>query len=210
MLMPVADRADPERGAPPQSGGVRPHAEPGGELMLVQPALLASLRPMRRSARRWLDQAGWPMTAAEDIELAVNEAVANVIDHAYLDHDPGPVHLHAWISPPVTTAPTPPGTTVGAVPVIAAPGFPTVAIPVPGPPLGYSAGSADGFQPLSGRVATVVVSDRGRWTPERRTVDPGGHRGHGLGVMTGLMAAVHLQRSARGTTVVLVSHPARQ
>jgi anti-sigma regulatory factor (Ser/Thr protein kinase) len=211
--MPLADRADPERGAPPDvpdSGAARPHAESGGELMLVQPAVPASLRPMRRSARRWLDEAGWPVIAAEDIELAVNEAVANVIDHACLDHDPGPIHLHAWISPPVATASTHPGAVAGVVAVIAAPGFPTVAIPVSGPPLGYSAGSADGFQPLSGRVATVVVSDRGRWSPERRSVDPGGHRAHGLGVMTGLMAAVHLQRSAGGTTVVLVSHPVRQ
>ena len=211
--MPVADRADPERGAPPgipDSGAARPHAETGGDLMLVQPAVPASLRPMRRSARRWLDEAGWPMIAAEDIELAVNEAVANVIDHAYLDHDPGPIHLHAWISPPVTATPTQPGITAAAVPVIAAPGFPTIAIPVPGPPSGYPTGSADGFQPLWGRVATVVVSDRGRWSPERRTIDSGGHRGHGLGVMTGLMAAVHLQRSAGGTTVVLVSHPVRQ
>jgi len=54
---------------------------------------------------------------------------------------------------------------------------------------------------------TAAVTDRGRWSPERRTVDPGGYRGHGLAVMTALMQRVHWQRSAAGTTVVLVGPP---
>jgi len=176
--------------------------------MLVQPALAASLRPLRRSTRRWLDESGWPVLAAEDIELALNEAVANVIDHACHQDDPGPIHLHAWISLPVTTAPNRTCHRDRAGAANSRPRLLRHRHLGPGPTLGHPAGWADGFVSLSGRVATVVVSDRGRWSPERHTLDRGGHRGHGLGVMTGLMAAVHLQRSARGTTVVLVSHPA--
>lgn len=212
--MPAPCRTDPEPDDPGR----------GGELVLLQPAVPASLRPIRRSVRRWLDAAGWPLIAAEDIELAVNEAVANIIDHAYLDDDPGPIRLHAWITcatappatapttaalalpvaPPVVTAPgTAPVLTMGAaavpppvIAVVTAPGFPATAIALSEPD-----------PPESKRRVTIAVSDRGRWSPERRTIDPGGHRGHGLTVMTAVMAAVHLQRSARGTMVVLVSHP---
>lgn len=37
----------------------------------------------RQQVRQWLDALGWPVEHAEDIELAVNEATANVVDHAY-------------------------------------------------------------------------------------------------------------------------------
>jgi hypothetical protein len=58
------------------------------------------------------------------------------------------------------------------------------------------------------RQARVAITDHGRWTPERRTTDPRGFRGHGLPVMNGVMAEVHLQhRGGGGTTVVLVSPP---
>lgn len=234
--MPAPCRTDPEPDDPGR----------GGELVLLQPAVPASLRPIRRSVRRWLDAAGWPLVAAEDIELAVNEAVANIIDHAYLGDDPGPIHLHAWITratappataptaaalalpaaPPEVTAPvtatgtapfTVPVVTMGAaaaavpppvIAVVTAPGFPTTAIALSEPDPPDPVEPADSAPPPgSKRRATIAVSDRGRWSPERRTIDPGGHRGHGLTVMTAVMAAVHLQRSARGTMVVLVSHP---
>jgi hypothetical protein len=165
--MPVADRADPERGEPPESpvsGGPRPHAESSGELMLVQPALAASLRPLRRSARRWLDESGWPVLAAEDIELALNEAVANVIDHACHQDDPGPIHLHAWISLPVTTAPNRTCHRDRAGALIAAPGFSAIAISVPGPPSGT-------------RLAGLTVSCRCRdaWPPSSCPIVAAGH-----------------------------------
>jgi anti-sigma regulatory factor (Ser/Thr protein kinase) len=157
--------------------------------MLVQPAVPASLRLLRQTVAEWLAAANWPDTEVEDIKLAVSEAVANVIDHAYLDHDPGPVHLHAWIAQPADQA-LPPAALVAITP-------PGAALPA-----SLETGSA-----RHGRTATMVVSDRGRWTPERRTVDPNGNRGHGLAVMTGLMAAVHIQHGSGGTTVVLVSTP---
>ena len=37
--------------------------------------------------------ANWPAVASDDIVLAVNEAVANVIDHAYLDDAPSDTPL---------------------------------------------------------------------------------------------------------------------
>jgi anti-sigma regulatory factor (Ser/Thr protein kinase) len=46
-----------------------------------------------------LATANWPEAAAEDIVLAVNEAVANVIDHAYLDDAPGTVQIRCTIEP---------------------------------------------------------------------------------------------------------------
>jgi len=68
------------------------------DLMLVLPALPGSLRAARAAIRAGLDPLGWPTERAEDIELAVNEAVANVVDHAYPPGAPGPANLHAWLS----------------------------------------------------------------------------------------------------------------
>jgi anti-sigma regulatory factor (Ser/Thr protein kinase) len=56
------------------------------------------------------------------------------------------------------------------------------------------------------RRVTVAVTDRGSWVQAHRIIDPDGRRGHGLAVMSGCTAEVHIQRSAGGTTVVLVSH----
>lgn len=39
---------------------------------------------VRASVRRWLAGLAWPEDPAEDIVLAVHEAVSNVIEHAYL------------------------------------------------------------------------------------------------------------------------------
>jgi anti-sigma regulatory factor (Ser/Thr protein kinase) len=50
----------------------------------VEPAVTSLLR---RAFRRWL--AGWPEEEADDLVMALNEAVANVVDHAYLETDPG-------------------------------------------------------------------------------------------------------------------------
>lgn len=142
--------------------------------MMVQPALPASQRVVRHAVARWLEGAQWPEDGVEDITLAVTEAVTNVIEHAYLDHDPGAIHFYAWITatPDASRSASPPSTRSAAT---------------------------------RGRKVIVVVSDRGRWDPERRTVDLNGHRGRGIAMMTALMAAIHIQRSSNGTAVVLVS-----
>jgi serine/threonine-protein kinase RsbW len=38
---------------------------------------------VRARIRKWLEGHGWPADAVDDVVLAVHEAVANVIDHAY-------------------------------------------------------------------------------------------------------------------------------
>jgi anti-sigma regulatory factor (Ser/Thr protein kinase) len=147
--------------------------------MMVQPVSPASQRVVRHAVARWLEGAHWPEDGVEDITLAVTEAVTNVIEHAYLDHDPGAIHLYAWITPMADTPVEPP--------VLSA-----------SPPPARRA-------PTQGRKAIIVVSDHGRWDPQRRTVDLNGHRGRGIALMTALMAAIHIQRSSNGTAVVLVS-----
>jgi anti-sigma regulatory factor (Ser/Thr protein kinase) len=67
-------------------------------LMIVLEAVPAALSVVRAQARAWLEEWGWPLADAEDIELAVNEAVANVIDHAYPPEKTGSVSVRAWVS----------------------------------------------------------------------------------------------------------------
>lgn len=68
-------------------------------LVFVLDAVPASASEARHRVARWLASANWPEVAAEDIVLAVNEAVANVIDHAYLDDAPGSVQVRCTIEP---------------------------------------------------------------------------------------------------------------
>jgi anti-sigma regulatory factor (Ser/Thr protein kinase) len=69
------------------------------ELLLVRPAVPESLRQARAGFTEWLAGLEWPADGVIDLILAVNEAVANVIDHAYPTADPGPVGLHARCGP---------------------------------------------------------------------------------------------------------------
>lgn len=46
----------------------------------------ASASVVRSRLRDWLDDAGWPRAEADDLVIAVSEAVSNSIEHAY----PGP------------------------------------------------------------------------------------------------------------------------
>jgi anti-sigma regulatory factor (Ser/Thr protein kinase) len=55
---------------------------------------------------------------------------------------------------------------------------------------------------------TITITDHGDWRPERRAVVAGGHRGNGLAMMRACTAEMRLVRSARGTTVTLVSNNA--
>lgn len=131
------------------------------DLLVVLPAVPPSLRSARARLRSWLESAGSPHDGADDMVLAVDEAMANVVDHAYPTTRPGQVHLHAWVSTNAATRT---------------------------------------------RRITVAVTDRGSWAHEHRSTAPAGYRGHGIAVMSGCTAEVHIQRSAGGTTVVLVGH----
>jgi anti-sigma regulatory factor (Ser/Thr protein kinase) len=67
------------------------------DLVLVLSALPAAQRDARHALQDWLRALRWPDEAADDVLLAVTEAVANVIDHAYPPARPGLVHMHAWV-----------------------------------------------------------------------------------------------------------------
>jgi serine/threonine-protein kinase RsbW len=109
--------------------------------------------------REWIAARGWPDDAAQDMVLAVNEAVTNVVEHAYPPGRPGMCHLHAWVS----TAPR-----------------------------------------TGERRLVATVTDRGNWT-ERVAPDADRRfRGRGLELMRGLVAQMHVQRSAGGTTIILI------
>jgi serine/threonine-protein kinase RsbW len=136
---------------------------PTQEWTQVLPAAPSSLRAVRRALTAWLAEQHWPPDDADDVVLAVNEALTNAIEHAYPAGRPGSVQLHAR--------------------------------------------SGGGSMPATRRV-TVAISDRGSWNPEHRVVGDGGFRGHGLSVMSGLTADMHIQRGAAGTTVILVSNDA--
>lgn len=66
------------------------------ELMVVLPAVPTSGSIARDRFRTWLDDLAWPEAEGDDVLMAANEAIANVIDHAYLGRPPGEFHVHAW------------------------------------------------------------------------------------------------------------------
>jgi serine/threonine-protein kinase RsbW len=73
---------------------------PSRELLLrVLPAQPSSLLPARAAIAEWLALLHWPRDDADDLVLAVNEAVTNVIEHAYPATHPGSLGLHAWCGP---------------------------------------------------------------------------------------------------------------
>lgn len=131
-----------------------------GDLMSVVHAAPAAVTVVRKEVRRWLDALAWPIEDAEDIELAVNEAIANVVDHAYPPDAPGPATLHAWVSVDPRTRQ---------------------------------------------RRVVVAVTDRGRWAAYHPDSPAPQARGHGLAMMSGCMAELHIQRSVAGTTVIMIS-----
>jgi len=53
---------------------------PWSEFVSAVPAAIPALR---HSMRRWLNRTQWPGDEAADLVLAVNEAVTNVVEHAY-------------------------------------------------------------------------------------------------------------------------------
>lgn len=79
------------------SGYLKLMAEPGAAdtpLELEILATMANASALRRQFRDWLTTAA-PDSASPELVLAVYEALANVVEHAYLDRldGPGPVRL---------------------------------------------------------------------------------------------------------------------
>ena len=153
--------ATPGTSVPAAPGPPPPVTVPTPDLMRVWPAVPDSLRPVRVAFAEWLGSLQWPAGDADDLILAVHEAVSNVIDHAYPATRSGPVHLHSWCD----TGPTP-----------------------------------------ASRRVTIVISDRGDWGRDHRTIDAAGRRGHGFVIMSGCTAEMHIQRGDSGTTIILISN----
>lgn len=72
-------------------------------LIAVAVATQRDAARVRREFRRWIADVADPDTA-DDLTLAVYEALANVVDHAYPGSDPGrPMRLWAAVSAPLPT-----------------------------------------------------------------------------------------------------------
>ena len=65
-------------------------------LRLTVPAHAARLAPLRRQLRRCLAQLPMPANRRDELLLAVCEAVANCVEHAYDPAAPGMVELTFW------------------------------------------------------------------------------------------------------------------
>ena len=80
--------------APPSRGRERdkPPYEPP-PLRLVVHAEPAAVLIVRRSLRQWLDALAWPEPDSDDVVIAVNEACANAIEHAYPPEKLGRVEI---------------------------------------------------------------------------------------------------------------------
>lgn len=69
----------------------------GTVLRLCHSAHPAELRWIRRYVAAWADQHALPEHVLIDLQLAVGEAVANAVEHAYRDTEPGTVDVGAEI-----------------------------------------------------------------------------------------------------------------
>ncbi|OLT14374.1 hypothetical protein BJF78_02920 [Pseudonocardia sp. CNS-139] len=68
-------------------------------LRLVLPAEASRLRQLRVALLAWATAAGLGEDDAYDLQLAVGEAAANVVEHAYRDQEPGPMTVELSRAP---------------------------------------------------------------------------------------------------------------
>ncbi len=78
---------------------VRLDAEPSEALRRRFPADPSELARLRRDLRQWLLQAGLPSQRAADLVLAVDEACANAVEHAYGDGETGEIVVEVSRTP---------------------------------------------------------------------------------------------------------------
>lgn len=72
---------------------------PGDELRLSTVAEAGCLASVRKAACEFAERHG--VTRPRDVALAIDEACANVIVHAYRDQPPGPLHLTGVVDTPL-------------------------------------------------------------------------------------------------------------
>ncbi|HVE96708.1 MAG TPA: SpoIIE family protein phosphatase [Pseudonocardiaceae bacterium] len=65
----------------------------GRTVTTTVPAHLQQLAVLRRTVRQWLTATAVDQHTAQELVLAVGEAVTNAVEHAYLDSEPGSVEL---------------------------------------------------------------------------------------------------------------------
>ncbi|MGE3284792.1 MAG: ATP-binding protein [Pseudonocardia sp.] len=77
------------------------HAIPEGTLQLSRPAHPAQLGYIRTQVQRWAQRHRVPEDALIDLQLALGEAVANGVEHAYADMAAGTVDVEVclWRTP---------------------------------------------------------------------------------------------------------------
>src|SRR2546421_616282 len=90
----------PAKSARRRSGGDAVNRSQSSRLLrLALPAEPIVVSVARDQLRRWLAGLSWPSGQLEDIVLAVNEAVTNAIEYAYLDQPQGVVEIQGGVEP---------------------------------------------------------------------------------------------------------------
>jgi hypothetical protein len=98
ILRPATSPAKPSCDEP---SGYRPHSGESHRLLhLTLSAEPLSISVARGAVRRWLAAWSWPADQLDDIVLAVNEAVSNATEHAYVDQPSGMVEVRGRIKQP--------------------------------------------------------------------------------------------------------------
>jgi anti-sigma regulatory factor (Ser/Thr protein kinase) len=79
----------------PGGGRDRGRRRPGTRLAMTLAADPVVLSRTRQRLGGWLSELGWPNDPADDVVLAVSEAVSNALEHAYRGPDRGWIHITA-------------------------------------------------------------------------------------------------------------------
>jgi anti-sigma regulatory factor (Ser/Thr protein kinase) len=90
------ERVSQEVGELPGAHRGRRGAAGEAEVLRIELAADAATPSLvRRRVRRWLDTLRWPLDHRDDIVTAVDEATANIVDHAYRGAPGGPMRITA-------------------------------------------------------------------------------------------------------------------
>jgi anti-sigma regulatory factor (Ser/Thr protein kinase) len=140
-------------------------------LHLTRPAHAVELRSIRRAVEEWARRSGLSSDVLVDLQLALGEAVANGVEHAYDAGDAGTVDIELELRCSDRAGDDPAGG-------------------------GISGDDPGGDDP--GGDVVVRVSDRGRWRP---VPERSGNRGRGLLMIEQLARRVRVRTDDSGTEV---------